>query len=290
LILEEQEVATMAQAHHFLRPGGAAFAEPPRLPPPDFPFRSLVLSEPHSRARGLFGGLGTSMTLHTLLVLAVVIVPTLLYEAIPEPGAAMRAFFSTPLEIAPPPPPPPPPAPAAAARAVRPATVEPRALDPAAFVAPIEVPDQIRPEEGPDLGVEGGVPGGVEGGVPGGMVGGVVGGLLGGPPPPPPVRVVRIGGQIIAPKIVKRVPPVYPPLATQGRISGIVILEAQVDVNGRVKTATVLRGHPLFDEAAVAAVLQWRYRPLLLNGEPTEFILTVTVFFNLSSPAEAKSP
>ena len=104
------------------------------------------------------------------------------------------------------------------------------------------------------------------------------------------MRVVRIGGQIIAPKIVKRVPPVYPPLATQGRISGIVILEAQVDVNGRVKTATVLRGHPLFDEAAVAAVLQWRYRPLLLNGEPTEFILTVTVFFNLSSPAEAKSP
>src|SRR6266568_706765 len=73
LILEGQEVATMAQAHHFLRPGGAAFAEPPRLPPPDFPFRSLVLSEPHSRARGLFGGLGTSMTLHTLLVLAVVI-------------------------------------------------------------------------------------------------------------------------------------------------------------------------------------------------------------------------
>ena len=125
---------------------------------------------------------------------------------------------------------------------------------------------------------------------PGGVVGGVVGGLLGGPPPPPPVRVVRIGGQIIAPKLVKKVPPVYPPLATQGRISGIVILEAQVDVNGRVKTAKILRGHPIFDEAAVAAVTQWRYKPLLLNGEPTEFILTVTVFFNVSSPAGEESP
>jgi protein TonB len=230
------------------------------------------------------------MALHALLIVTVVIVPTLLYEVLPEPGAAVKAFFSTPLEIAPPPPPPPPPTPAAAARVVRPAPVEHRALDPAAFVAPIEVPDQIRPEDGPDLGVEGGVPGGVEGGVPGGVVGGVVGGLLGSLAPPPPVKVVRIGGQIIAPKIVKKVPPVYPAIATQGRISGIVILEAQVGVNGQVKTATVLRGHPLFDEAAVTAVLQWRYKPLLLNGEPTEFILTVTVFFNLSSPVEERAP
>jgi periplasmic protein TonB len=103
------------------------------------------------------------------------------------------------------------------------------------------------------------------------------------------VRVVRIGGNLVAPKLVKRVQPVYPLVATAGRISGIVILEARVDVNGRVATATVLRGHPLFDEAAVTAVTQWRYKPLLLNGQPTEFILTVTVFFNLSSPVEGKS-
>lgn len=279
----------MAQAHHFLRREGVVFAEPPRLPPPDLPFRSLVVSQPNSRARGLFGGLGTSLTLHALLIVTVVIVPTLLYEAIPEPGAAIKAFFSTPLEIAPPPPPPPPPAPAVA-RVARPAQVEPRPIDPAAFVAPIEVPDQVRPDEGPDLGVEGGVPGGVEGGVPGGVVGGVVGGLLGVPAPPPPVKVVRIGGHLVAPKLVRRVQPQYPAIAAQGRISGLVILEAQVDVNGHVKTARVLRGHPLFDDPAVAAVMQWRYKPLLLNGEPTEFILTVTVWFNLYSPSEKKSP
>jgi periplasmic protein TonB len=279
----------MAQAHHFPRPGGAVVAEPPRLPPPDFPFQSLVVSQPHSRAGGLFGGLGTSLALHAVLVVAVVIVPILLYEVMPEPGAAVRAFFSTPLDVAPPPPPPPPPAPTAAGRVVRQAPVEPRALDPAAFFAPIEVPDQIMPEAGLDLGVEGGVPGGVEGGVPGGVVGGVIGGVLGGPPPPP-VRVVRIGGQIVAPKLVKKVPPVYPAVATQGRISGTVILEARVDVKGRVTTATVLHGHPLFDEAAVTAVTQWRYQPLLLNGEPTEFILTVTIFFNLSSAAGGNAP
>jgi protein TonB len=44
-----------------------------------------------------------------------------------------------------------------------------------------------------------------------------------------------------------------------------------------------LRGHPLFDEPATAAVKQWRYRPLLLNGEPTEFIVTVTLTFNIQT-------
>jgi protein TonB len=102
--------------------------------------------------------------------------------------------------------------------------------------------------------------------------------------------VVRIGGNIVAPKLVRKIPPVYPAVATQGRISGMVILEARVDVNGHVATAKVLRGHPLFDEAAVTAVTQWRYKPLLLNGQPTEFILTVTIFFNVSSPVQEKVP
>ena len=64
---------------------------------------------------------------------------------------------------------------------------------------------------------------------------------------------------------------------------GLVILEVQVDVQGVVKSVNVLRGHPLFDEPAMEAVRQWRYQPLLLNGVPTGFILTVTVLFNMAS-------
>jgi TonB family protein len=45
----------------------------------------------------------------------------------------------------------------------------------------------------------------------------------------------------------------------------------------------VLRGHPLFDEAAQEAVKQWRYQPLLLNGEPTAFVVTVTFPFTLTN-------
>jgi protein TonB len=46
---------------------------------------------------------------------------------------------------------------------------------------------------------------------------------------------------------------------------------------------TLLRGQPILQEAAIEAVKQWRYQPLLLNGEPTPFVLTVTLLFNLVS-------
>ena len=92
-------------------------------------------------------------------------------------------------------------------------------------------------------------------------------------------RVVRIGGQIAQPKLIRQVKPVYPDLAVQSRVSALVILEAEVDTRGHVKAVKTLRGHPLFDDAAMEAVKQWRYEPLLLNGEPTGFILTVTVNF-----------
>ena len=241
-------------------------------------FQSLIITEPESHQGRKSATFFISLALHSLLVVAVAIVPLLYYDALPS-QEALKAFFVQPLEVAPPPPPPPPPS--AARTVVRPAPkIEVR--QPTGFVAPIDVPNEIKPEEALDLGVEGGVAGGVEGGVPGGVIGGVVGGLPSGAPPPP-ARVVRIGGQIAQPRPIRKVEPVFPDLAVQSRISALVILEAEVDVRGYVKNVKVLRGHPLFDDAAMQAVKQWRYQPLLLNGEPTGFILTVTVNFNLRS-------
>lgn len=255
-------------------------ARPPR---PAVRFESLVLTAPTSVAGRRSATLGVSIVLHALLIAAVVVVPLLSYDVVPVPGeAVLRAFFVTPPDLAPPPPPPPPPAPAAS-RSIKP-TAAPKQVESQTFVAPIEVPSEITADEPLDLGgVEGGVAGGVEGGVPGGVVGGIVGGL---PQEAPPPKVVRVGGQLVAPKLVRTVEPVYPLLAVQARASAIVIMEAQVDTRGFVKAVRVLRGHPLFDEAALEAVRQWRYKPLLLNGEPTEFILTVTVIFNLRQAEE----
>jgi protein TonB len=244
--------------------------------PPAVRFTSLLVTEQESGAGRKSATFLISVALHTLLIAAIVIVPLLYYDVMPE-TSVLKAFFVAPLELAPPPPPPPPPAPAAKVAPKTPPRAEP--VPSTAFIAPIEMPAEIKPEEGLDLGVEGGVPGGVEGGVPGGVVGGVVGGLPAEPPPAP--QVVRVGGMVAAPKLLKRVEPIYPELAIASRAAATIILEAQVDVHGAVKTVRVLRGHPLFDEAALTAVRQWRYKPLLLNGQPTEFILTVTVLFNI---------
>jgi protein TonB len=188
----------------------------------------------------------------------------------------VKAFFVEPMAAPPPPPPPPPPAP----RAANAPKVPPRPIVENTFVAPVEVPQEIKPEEGLDLGVEGGVAGGVEGGVPGGVVGGVVGGLP--DAPPPVVQAVRVGGQIKEPKKLKNVAPVYPDIAKQARVQGVVILECTISPQGKVNDVKILRGIPLLDQAAIEAVKQWVYTPTLLNGVPVPVIMTVTVNFKLS--------
>jgi protein TonB len=157
--------------------------------------------------------------------------------------------------------------------------------DPAAFTAPVEVPDEVRPEDTLDLGgIEGGVPGGVEGGVPGGVVGGIVGGLPAAPPPQPAVVTLRVGGDVKEPRKVKHVDPVYPDLAAKARLQGIVILEAIIAPNGLVRDVKVLRGIPMLDEAALEAVRQWAYTPTLLSGVPVQIALVVTVRFRITQP------
>jgi periplasmic protein TonB len=269
--------ATVEAVHRPTEPKLETKEPSPATKPRPTPPPTLMLTELPSDLGRRSATLAVSMTLHAVLVLAIVLVPLAFYDSLPTQDV-LKAFFVQPLEIAPPPPPPPPPAASRAAVKAPPKVAQPTA----GFVAPIEVPNQVQPEESLDLGIEGGVSGGVEGGVPGGVVGGVVGGL---PTalPPPPAQVVRIGGKIAQPRIVSRVDPVYPDLAAAARLGAVVIVEAEVDVHGVVKSVKVLSGHPLFDEAALNAVKQWRYQPLLLNGEPTGFILSVVITFNLKT-------
>ena len=208
------------------------------------------------------------------------IVPVLFFAgALPE-VPTMMAFVA---EAPAPPPPPPPPAPPAPRKTAPPQTQP----VPSPGAAPIEPPSTIQPERANDEG-DIGVPGGVEGGIPGGVVGGVVGGLPSDIPPPPPAAPpppsrppVRVGGEIKQPTLTRRVDPVYPDIAVSARIRGVVILEAEVDKEGRVVEVKVLRTpNRLLDTAAVTAVRQWQYRPLVLNGIPEPFILTVVLTFD----------
>lgn len=83
-------------------------------------------------------------------------------------------------------------------------------------------------------------------------------------------------------KLVKRVIPVYPPLAKQMRVSGVVRLEGVIARDGRVVNLQIIHGHPLLAAAAVNAVRQWLYTPTLLNGEAVEVIAPIDVNFILN--------
>jgi TonB family protein len=178
----------------------------------------------------------------------------------------------------------------AALDAVKQWVYEPMVIDgvpkPVVFTVTVQFKaDKKEKPQGVAVGVEGGVAGGVVGGVEGGVVGGVVGGLEGGVGAKDPKKfqedAVRAVGDIKPPEIVKMVKPVYPDVARQARVDGVVILEAKTDEQGKVVDARVLRSIPLLDKAAVDAVRQWKYEPLIIAGKPRKALFTVTVRFQI---------
>ena len=212
---------------------------------------------------------------HAAVVILLVAVPLL------RPGSGPRIEVREAM-LLPAPPSPPPPLPglrrgAAGERRLKAVAVAAR--DAGRFVAPVEIPDVIEDEAligGGGGGIDGGVDDGLLPGLPLGVVGNVLENMIGEEMVP-----VRAGNSVQAPRLVHRVPPVYPEFAREVRVSGVVILEAVTDVYGRVRDVRVLRSIPLLDDAAVDAVRRWVYEPMVVNGRPRGVVFTVTVRFEL---------
>jgi TonB family protein len=94
-------------------------------------------------------------------------------------------------------------------------------------------------------------------------------------------RRVKVGGSVTAPRKVTDVRPEYPDDARDAKIEGVVILGIVIGADGSVIETTVLRSVPALDQAAVDAVTQWEFEPTLLNGEPVEVEMAITVNFTL---------
>lgn len=95
-------------------------------------------------------------------------------------------------------------------------------------------------------------------------------------------KPVPMGGRVQEARLIKRIMPVYPPLARSMRLSGVVHLIGVIAKDGTIQKLEVIDGHPLFTRAALDAVQQWVYRPTLLNGEAVEVIAPIEVHFTLS--------
>jgi len=108
-----------------------------------------------------------------------------------------------------------------------------------------------------------------------------------GPTPPQPASTsaprapISISEGVVLGKLTRRVEPAYPIIARQTRTEGTVQLHAMISKDGTVEHLEVISGSPLLVRAATDAVLQWRFRPTLLNGEPVEVQTYFTVVFHL---------
>jgi protein TonB len=211
-----------------------------------------------------------SVFAHALAVGALIIVPALATDDLPEPWRT-TAFIVVRPELPPPIPVRPPRRETAQSIPNRVMALSP--VDPNPVENVVELVDDVAPDLGASLT-----------GIPFGEA--VSNGDLTPPPPPPapprPTNPVRGGGLIQPPTRLVYVAPIYPPIALAARKEGLVILEALIAEDGTIRDVRVLRPEPLFEQAAITAVRQWRFSPTLLNGERVPIVMTVTVAFSLT--------
>jgi protein TonB len=110
--------------------------------------------------------------------------------------------------------------------------------------------------------------------------------LIGAPEPPPAtdgILFAGVGG-VTNPERIHFVKPNYPDIARKAKIEGDVILQAVIRADGSVGDMAVLKSPGAkfgFDEEAMRAVSQWRYKPALQGGKAVDVYFTVVVKFYL---------
>ena len=103
--------------------------------------------------------------------------------------------------------------------------------------------------------------------------------------PANPVRTADSGGGVKSStsRLIHQVEPEYPPEARAKGIQGPVVLDVQVEGDGRVGSVNVVSGDPMLSEAAVKAVKQWVYQPFSVDGKAVERQTRITIRFTQPS-------
>ncbi|MCI0392032.1 MAG: TonB family protein [Acidobacteria bacterium] len=83
-------------------------------------------------------------------------------------------------------------------------------------------------------------------------------------------KVVRKSGVALEQEAVKKVEPVFPPIAKAARASGAVKVEVTIDEAGKVVSVRAVSGHPLLRDSALAAARQWKFKPTIVSGKPAK--------------------
>lgn len=106
----------------------------------------------------------------------------------------------------------------------------------------------------------------------------------------PPTTEARVGSVTLNLKPTTVVRPTLPEAARAQGVMGPVLVEVRISETGDVSVLSVVRGHPLLNDVAKAAVGQWKYPPTIVEGRAVPVIAIATVTFAGDArlrPAEA---
>jgi TonB family protein len=92
---------------------------------------------------------------------------------------------------------------------------------------------------------------------------------------------VREDGDDFLKRVVSAPPPGYPEVARKAGIEGVVRLQVRLKQDGRIEVEKLLDGDTVLADAAIAAVKQWRGKPVAMDGKPVDVISTVKFEFHL---------
>lgn len=93
----------------------------------------------------------------------------------------------------------------------------------------------------------------------------------------------KVPSSVIAANAIYQKHPVYPEDAKKAHIEGAVVLKTVISKEGTIQDLQVVSGPEELRSSALDAVKEWRYKPFLLNGEPTEVETTITVTYSLAN-------
>jgi TonB family protein len=89
---------------------------------------------------------------------------------------------------------------------------------------------------------------------------------------------IQVDANVAVAALIHQVNPIPPREAR--KIQGTVVLRAIIAADGAVKELEVVSGHPRLTQAALDAVRQWRFRPILVDGWPVEVETTISIGFS----------
>jgi len=104
---------------------------------------------------------------------------------------------------------------------------------------------------------------------------------VGPPSATPSAGPLHVSSGVIAGNLLAPIRPEYPQIAKMTGTQGTVVIDAIISGSGTIESARVVSGPTMLQSAALTAVRQARYRPFLLNGQPTEVQTTITINFRM---------